>query len=133
MLLEYPFSEIIKYLSFPSHAMASYSIEHMFATLKLMDDEVKVGELSAPPQEAFLINLRTYLCLIGVVLSDNVFNILALHPSLMKSWHLRKGFGFRQVAKNLLVFQFFLTEDKKQVMKGGIWCFDHQLVLLKEM
>ncbi|KAJ9187290.1 hypothetical protein P3X46_002763 [Hevea brasiliensis] len=113
--------------------MAADSVDELISSLRLTEEETIVGEVPFVDEENSLQRLKISLCLIGMVLTGKNFNAPALRLTMLRSWRLRKGFGFRQLSDNLFVFQFFLEDDKKHVLEGGPWCFDDQLVVLREM
>ncbi|GMP86045.1 hypothetical protein CsSME_00038988 [Camellia sinensis var. sinensis] len=106
------------------------SIDELTAKLILTEDEeaaVVVEEVHTRP-----VVDRSWLCLVGRLLTHRPFNTEALRTMLVSVWKPSKGMQFKVMGDNLFLFQFNHIVDKKRVLFRGPWSFDKQLLLLEE-
>ncbi|KAI8032250.1 Uncharacterized protein LOK49_LG01G03918 [Camellia lanceoleosa] len=106
------------------------SIDELTAQLILTNDEkaaVVVEEVHTRP-----VVDRSWLCLVGRLLTHRPFNTEALRTMLVSMWKPSQGMQFKVLGDNLFLFQFNHFVDKKRVFFRGPWRFDKQLLLLEE-
>lgn len=77
--------------------------------------------------------IQISLTLVGKLLTSKPFNVEAMKRTLMAIWRLKENVSIRMVDTNLFIFHFFCGLDKDRVLDGCPWCFDNQILLLKEM
>ena len=68
--------------------------------------------------------------LIGKFITMKDINLKLMRPALLKSWRCNE-FQFTRLRRN--VFQFFFKDPTEvaRVLKGGPWCIDNLLLVLK--
>ena len=52
--------------------------------------------------------------------------------TLIKAWDIPRRVKGIAIGDNLSLFQFTIERDKRHVLEGMLWTFDHNLVLLAE-
>ncbi|XP_075663260.1 uncharacterized protein LOC142632812 [Castanea sativa] len=70
------------------------------------------------------------LSLIGKFLTCKPFNRKAAKNTLWRAWGLDKGLQISEVGINLFQFKFQAEYDLEQILRGGPWTFDNQLLML---
>ena len=68
--------------------------------------------------------------LLGKFLTCRPFNKKAATNTLKKAWGLEGGVQIMDVGSNLFQFKFQTEFEMDQVIKGGSWSFDNQVLLL---
>ncbi|CAL5395205.1 unnamed protein product [Camellia sinensis] len=92
------------------------------------EEAIVVGDDHLKPAEE-----KSWLCLVGKVLSMRPFNSDALRTTMESVWNPSKGMRTKVINKNLFLFQFNHIIDKRRVLYNGPWSFDKHLLLLKEV
>ncbi|GAA0162560.1 hypothetical protein LIER_18626 [Lithospermum erythrorhizon] len=64
-------------------------------------------------------------------LKDGFIRIQNFTLTMAKAWNC-KGLRVSRVVHSILHIFFPSLEEKKRIMGGGKWCFDNQLVLMKD-
>lgn len=70
------------------------------------------------------------MSLIGKFLTCKPFNKKAAKNTLQKAWGLEDKVQIVEVGPNLFQFKFNTEFDMEQILKGGPWSFDNQLLML---
>ena len=65
------------------------------------------------------------------VLTCKPFNRMAAKNTIRQAWGLNDSLQISEVGPNLFQFQFQSKFDMDQIIRGGPWSFDNQLLLLK--
>ena len=65
------------------------------------------------------------------VLTCKPFNRMAAKNTIHQAWGLNDSLQISEVGPNLFQFQFQSKFDMDQIIRGGPWSFDNQLLLLK--
>ncbi|XP_021716010.1 uncharacterized protein LOC110683914 [Chenopodium quinoa] len=101
------------------------------ANLRINDLEneiVDLGDVEDGESEA-----RVSLMLVGKLISDRTINVEAFKRTMIHAWAVSKRLVIRVIGANLFAFQFFHWKDRKKVLEGRQWCFENNLLLLKEV
>lgn len=108
--------------------MAEEVIESL-GNMKLTTEEEEVIMIS---EEARLPEIESCnLSLIGKFLTCKAFNERATLSTMRKVWGMQSVLQIVEVGMNLFQFKFQNEFDLNCVLKGGPWCFDNQLLMLK--
>ncbi|XP_021750220.1 uncharacterized protein LOC110715908 [Chenopodium quinoa] len=83
--------------------------------------------------EGAKMDVRLSLCLLGQLITNKKFNKEAMKRTLKSVWNLSNGVVIRNLDYDIFMFQFFHWKDMKKVQDGAPWCFDNQLLVLKEV
>ncbi|XP_050259813.1 uncharacterized protein LOC126704863 [Quercus robur] len=70
------------------------------------------------------------LSLIGKFLTCKPYNRKVAKNTLQRAWGLEKGLQISEVGNNLFQFKFQSEYELNQILKGGPWTFDNQLLML---
>ncbi|XP_075650023.1 uncharacterized protein LOC142620550 [Castanea sativa] len=93
---------------------------------------VKEEETITILEEVRLPEIESFnLSLIGKFLTCKAFNKRAALSMMRRVWGLQSGLQTIEVGTNLFQFKFQNDFDLNHVLKGGSWCFDNQLLMLK--
>ena len=96
--------------------------------MKLTSEEEKVIEI---PEEGRKEGMESCtLSLIGKFLTCWPFNRKAAITTLKRAWSLEEGVQMIEVGTNLFQLKFQTEFEMDQVIKGGPWSFDNQVLLL---
>lgn len=109
--------------------MAS-ELEEAWKKMKLMEEEEEAVICDEEVDERMEYKA---LCLWGILVTENHFNVGAMKTILKNVWKPVKGVIIRELDKNLFAFQFFSQTDKNYVLNEGTWAFDDNILLLKEL
>nr|XP_023912638.1 uncharacterized protein LOC112024227 [Quercus suber] len=71
------------------------------------------------------------LSLTGRFLTCKPFNKMVAKNTIRRAWGLNESLHISEVGPNLFQFKFQSEFDMDRIMRGGPWCFDNQLLLLK--
>ena len=97
--------------------------------MKLTVEEEEVIMIS---EEARLPEIESCtLSLIGKFLTCKAFNKRAVLSTMKRVWGMQSDLQIVEVGTNLFQFKFQSEFDLIRVLKGGPWCFDNQLLMLK--
>ena len=72
------------------------------------------------------------LSLVGKFLTCKHFNRKAAQTTLRRAWGLENGLQIVEVGSNLFQFKFDSEFELVQVLKGGPWTFDNQVLLMRK-
>ena len=96
--------------------------------MKLTSEEEEVIEI---PEEGHKEGMENcVLSLIGKFLTCRPFNRKAAITTLKRAWGLEEGVQMIEVGTNLFQLKFQTEFEMDQVIKGGPWSFDNQVLLL---
>lgn len=73
------------------------------------------------------------LGLIGIIWTERNFNSNAFMNTIKSIWALKHGLEISNIGKNKFQFQFHHWRDKKKVLDGQPWHFDHYALLFEEI
>ncbi|CAN1729935.1 hypothetical protein LINPERHAP1_LOCUS785, partial [Linum perenne] len=105
-------------------------MEEQLRQLALLEDEddLDVPELLADvPQEDFA------LCVVGTLITDKSYNFNAMRTLLANIWKPGRGITIEDRGDGLILFRFYHPLDLRQVVDGGPWSFDNNLLTLHEL
>ena len=71
------------------------------------------------------------LSLLGKFLMCKSFNKQVAKNTMRWAWGLEDNLRITKVGPNIFQFKFTSEFDLNRVLKGGLWTFDNQLLLLK--
>ena len=71
------------------------------------------------------------LSLMGKFLTCKPYNKVAAKNTLRRSWGLDEGMQILEVGPNLFQFKFQSEFDMIQILRGGPWSFDNQILMLQ--
>ena len=71
------------------------------------------------------------LSLMGKFLTCKSFNKRAAKNTMRWAWGLEDSLRITEVGPNLFQFKFTSEFDLNRILRGGIWSFNNQLLLLK--
>ncbi|XP_056686880.1 uncharacterized protein [Spinacia oleracea] len=91
-------------------------------------DVVDLGDVVVEDQSD---NLE--LLLIGKLLTERPFNVDAFKRTMTKVWAPSQGMVIRVLGPNLFAFQLFHWRDMEKIMNGLPWCFENNLIVLKNI
>lgn len=57
----------------------------------------------------------------------------ALKNAFNNAWKIKNGISIQIIEKNLFIFKFGRSLDKKWVLWSGLWIFDNHLLILEEL
>ena len=70
--------------------------------------------------------------LVGKFLTCKPFNKRAAQNTLKKAWGLEEGVQILEVGSNLFQFKFNTEFDLERVLRGGLWTFINQALMLRK-
>ncbi|KAL5747729.1 hypothetical protein ACOSP7_024746 [Xanthoceras sorbifolium] len=73
------------------------------------------------------------MSLVGKVFATKVINRDAFRYAISRIWRTTREFEIKSVGANTFVFQFKCEGDRKRVLEGWPWCFDKNLLVLREI
>lgn len=104
----------------------------MIDSLENMKLTAKEEEIIAISEEGRLPEIQSYnLSLIGKFLCCKALNKRAAMNTLRRVWGMHPGLQIIKVEMNLFQFKFLNDFDLNRVLRGELWCFDNQLLMLK--
>lgn len=71
--------------------------------------------------------------LAGKLWSDNPYNVKAFKQTITQSWRLKNPVEIQDLNKNLYLFRFATRRDAENMLKGGSWSFDRNLLILQRV
>lgn len=81
--------------------------------LSLTEEEEEVVECEGRKDDTIYELLR--LCLVGKLLTLNLFSVEAMKNTMKIAWRLGKGMVVREIENHMFMFQFFTMLDKLKV------------------
>lgn len=101
------------------------------SSLRLNDDEgglIDVGDIECEETDEKLA-----LLLVGKLLTERPYNIETFKRTMAKVWATSNNLIIRVLGPNFFSFQFFHWRDKEKVMNGRPWCWENNLLVLREV
>ena len=97
--------------------------------MKLTSEEEEVITISDEGRVEALESCQ--LSLIGKFLTCKSFNKMAVKNTIRRAWGLDKSLQILEVGPNLFQFKFQSEFEMDRVLRGGLWSFDNQLLMLQ--
>ena len=97
--------------------------------MKLTSEEEEVITISDEGRVEALESCQ--LSLIGKFLTCKSFNKMAAKNTVHRAWGLDKSLQILEVGPNLFQFKFQFEFEMDRVLRGGLWSFDNQLLMLQ--
>ena len=97
--------------------------------MKLTSEEEEVITISDEGRVEALESCQ--LSLIGKFLTCKSFNKMAAKNTIRRVWGLDKSLQILEVGPNLFQFKFQSEFEMDRVLRGGLWSFDNQLLMLQ--
>ncbi|KAL5765959.1 hypothetical protein ACOSP7_016576 [Xanthoceras sorbifolium] len=101
------------------------------ANLSLIDDDVPVATIVGELHDKGVLSVS--MSLIGSIIAYKEVNRNAFKAMILKVWRITKEVDIELIRSNIFVFRFKCRWDRKRVFEGGLWLFDKQLIVLKEI
>ncbi len=93
------------------------------------NEDIKIQEESFKNSQG-----KTKFCLLAKLLTQRPFNKGTLKSTMINLWKpmTTRGVKARDIGDNLFLFEFHDQYDKETVLIASPWCFDRQLLVLKD-
>ncbi|KAL5759944.1 hypothetical protein ACOSQ2_018782 [Xanthoceras sorbifolium] len=72
------------------------------------------------------------MCLFGKLIANREINSEAFRSAIPRIWRITKELEIEVIGMNMFVFRFKCEWDRKRILEGGSWCFDKNLLVLRE-
>ncbi|KAJ4841493.1 hypothetical protein Tsubulata_011851 [Turnera subulata] len=105
--------------------MAGVEVNGQGHTNQEGDEDTLVLPLHTPT----LCAPKPTLILVGKLWSERGFNGRAFMQTMTLLWAVKKDLQISELAKNLFMFKFTDERDKKKVLDGELWHFDHHVLI----
>ncbi|EOY19851.1 Zinc finger, CCHC-type-like protein [Theobroma cacao] len=106
-------------------------INEKWKNFKLSKDEISQLRITRSMESGLTQSQKCYY-LIGSVWEGKKVNKDAMVRTLCNLWKSKGNLTIKEIQENIFLFRFEDKEDYERIREGRPWCFDRNIVVLKE-
>ncbi|KAL5766819.1 hypothetical protein ACOSP7_017436 [Xanthoceras sorbifolium] len=98
--------------------------------LTISEEDGPILKVDVPLQERGKRSVA--MCLFGKLIANREINCEAFRSAIPRIWRTTKELEIEVIGMNMFVFRFKCEWDRKRILERGPWCFDKNLLVLRE-